>query len=87
MSVLLQTMQLRHMMSGGRVMIFDKGSSGETSSYASFLNNQTKECVAEIPVAAKTCAVGEEPPFKKKTDFVVQLAMARLPVSQPCRIS
>jgi len=87
MSAVSQTMLLTYMMGGGKVMVFDKGSSGKTSSFATFLNDITKERVAKIPVAAKTCAVGEEPPFEKKTDFIAKVAMARPFFSQPRRIS
>lgn len=87
MSSFSQTMLLAHVMAGGKVMVFDKGSSGKTSSFASFLNNVTKERVAKIPVAAKTCAVGDEPPFEKKTDFIAKLALARPLFSQPRRNS
>lgn len=87
MSALSQTMLLSYMMGGGKVMVFDKESSGKTGSFASFLNDITKERVAKIPVAAKTCAVGEEPPFEKRTDFVAKLALARPLFSQPRRTS
>lgn len=87
MSAFSQTMLLSYMMSGGKVMVFDKGSSGKTSSFNDFLNGITKERVAKIPVAAKTCAVGEEPPFEKKTDFIAKLALARPFYSQPRRTS
>lgn len=87
MSAFSQTMLLSYMMSGGKGMVFDKGSSGKTSSFASFLNDITKERVAKIPVAAKSCTVGEEPPFEKRTDFVAKLALARPLFSQPRRTS
>lgn len=87
MSAISQTMLLTYMMGGGKVMVFDKASSGKTSSFATFLNDITKERVAKIPVATKTCAVGEEPPFHKKTDFVAKLALARPFFSQPRRTS
>lgn len=87
MSAISQSMLLTYVMGGGKVMVFDKGSSGKTSSFASFLNDITKERVAKIPVAAKTCAVGEEPPFEKRTDFLAKLALARPLFSPPRRIS
>lgn len=87
MSAISQTMLLTYVMGGGRIMVFDKGSSGKTSSFASFLNDITKERVAKIPVATKTCAVGEEPPFEKRTDFVAKLALARPLFSPPRRMS
>lgn len=83
-SAISQSMLLTYVMGGGKVMVFDKGSSGKTSSFASFLNDITKERVAKIPVAAKTCAVGEEPPFEKRTDFLAKLALAR-PLFSPSR--
>lgn len=87
MSAISQTMLLTYMMGGGKVMVFDKGSSGKTNSFATFLNDITKERVAKIPVAAKTCAVGEEPPFEKKTDFVAKVVLARPFYSSPRRTS
>src|SRR6185369_13458997 len=87
MSFVSQTMLLAHMTSGGNVMLFDNESSGKTSSFAAFLNNITQEHVAKIPVAAKTCAVGEEPPFERKTDFVAKLGLARPLFSQLRRIN
>lgn len=97
MSAILQRMLLTYAMGGGKVMVFDQRSSGKSSSFASslnditkfasFLNDITKERVAKIPVAAKTCAVGEEPPFEKRTDFVAKLALARPFFSPPRRIS
>ena len=87
MSAFSQTMLLTYMMGGGKLMVFDKGSSGKTGGFASFLGDLTKECVAKIPATAKTCAVGEEPPFEKKTDFVAKLALARPLFSQPRRTS